>query len=139
MKTKKKIFLLLKILMILVILCFIVYCGLFLVPRSKDVNRTNNDTVRASIEAEISDIIFFDEHARLYVLINDNKAAIDLQEDTVIKDSKGKDCNFGDLVIGQVIEATVDPNVWYDAWRDTEKGIDYEMNVYFRCYKITIR
>lgn len=139
MKTKKKIFLLLKILMILVILCFIVYCGLFLVPRSKDVNRTNNDTVWASIEAEISDVIFYGKHARLYVLIGENEAAIDLQEDTAIRDREGNDCSFDDLKIGQEIEATVDPNVWYDAWRDTEKGIDYEMNVYFRCYKITIR
>lgn len=138
METKKKIFLLLKIFIVLALLCLSVYCCIFLVRKNNNVNLINNDSAKVSIEAEINDVIIYDKRARLYVLIGENEAAIDLQEDTVIIDKEGNECSFDDLKIGQEIEVIVDSTVFYDAWRDIETGINYEMNVYFRCYEITI-
>lgn len=138
METKKKRLLLLMIFVVLVLSCFAVYCCISLFRKSKNVNLFNNDSVKVSIEAEIRDVIINEKRARLYVLMGENKTAIDLQEDTVIRDREGKDCSFDDLKIGQEIEAIVDPTVFYDAWIDIETGIDYEMNVYFRCYELII-
>ncbi len=74
METKKKIFFLLKIFVVLVLSCFTVYCCISLFRKSKNVNLFNNDSVKVSIEAEISDVIMNEKCARLYVLMGENKA-----------------------------------------------------------------
>ena len=127
------------VVLILVIFIFCGICGFISIyDKCEDANNID-DTTAITIEGEISDVVIYGERATLYLKINEKDVALNLQEDTLIKNAKNQNCTYDNLIVGLMIEAAVDPNVWYDTREDVETGVQYEMSVYYKCYKILIK
>jgi len=94
------------------------------------------------IEVEIIDVHFLETNTKAVVDISmeNGNHELYLQQDTVIKNERGKKLTCADLKVGQFIRAEVDPTVLYDARMvETETGTSYEsIDIYWRCYEVVI-
>ena len=123
-------------LVLLISFVFVLICY-FIITNIQSEEDVINDAI--TIEGEIRNVIVHGERATLYLNIDDKIVALNLQEYTSIKNSKGQNCTYDDMLPGVMIEAVVNPTVWYDTWRDVETGEQGEMSVYYMCYKILIK
>lgn len=122
---------------LLISFVFVLICYFIITNIQSEEEDVINDAI--TIEGKISDVVVHGERATLYLNIDDKIVALNLQEDTSIKNSKGQNCTYDDMLPGVIIEAVVNPTVWYETWRDVETGEQDEMSVYYKCYKILIK
>lgn len=122
---------------LLISFIFVLICYFIITNIQSEEEDVINDAI--TIEGKISDVVVHGERATLYLNIDDKIVALNLQEDTSIKNSKGQNCTYDDMLPGVIIEAVVNQTVWYETWRDVETGEQNEMSVYYKCYEILIK